>query len=47
VKGVNDMSTEITDKDIALDLLISSKATIATMVKVIIETSNSELSLRR
>ncbi|NLZ49183.1 MAG: spore coat protein [Clostridiales bacterium] len=37
------MSNEVTDKDISLDLLISSKATITAMAKAITEATNPEL----
>ncbi|TDT62754.1 spore coat protein [Fonticella tunisiensis] len=36
-------NTSLTDKDIALDLLSSSKGTIATLAKVLTETTNPKL----
>jgi similar to spore coat protein len=36
-------NTNLTEKDIALDLITSSKATITTLAKVLTETTNSEL----
>lgn len=37
------MSNEITDKDIALDLLISSKASITAIAKAVTEATNPDL----
>ncbi|WP_297426795.1 spore coat protein [Clostridium sp.] len=38
-----DQNTTLSEKDIALDLITSSKASIATLAKVIIETTNPDL----
>lgn len=35
--------TKLTEKDIALDLMISSKTAITTLTKVLAETTNSQL----
>lgn len=36
-------NTKLTEKDIALDLITSSKATVTTLAKVLTETTNSQL----
>lgn len=38
-----DQNNKLTEKDIALDLITSSKATVTTLAKVLTETTNSQL----
>ena len=38
-----DQNNKLTEKDIALDLIASSKATVTTLAKVLTETTNSQL----
>jgi similar to spore coat protein len=38
-----DQNTTLTEKDIAIDLITSSKATIATLAKAVSETTNPQL----
>lgn len=38
-----EQNTTLTEKDVALDLITSSKATITTLAKVLTETTNPEL----